>query len=360
MNAPIVALGLLAVVAIIPESRAPGDIPLDPVGAGLSVVALTALTYGIIEAPGFGWSDPRIFGTIGLALVLAVLFARWERRLEHPMLDIKLFRNPRFSAACVSVTLSFFALNGALFLVTMYLQQVRGLSPLDTAFRFIGVAAGFIAAAPVSAWMTNRYGARITATLGLAMVAVGLGLFATIGLDSSDAQVLGLLMLTAAGIVIAMTPVTDAIMGAVPAEKFGVGSAVNDTTRELGGALGIAILGSVFQGSFAERMGPAVAGLPAPLVQYGSVIKGSFAGAAGVAASIGPAGASLIDAARHAFVDAQAFTCLVGMGFGLAGVVVAAVFLPARAEQAAEGGGTAAEGGRNERSEAEGRTANPA
>ena len=338
VNAPVVAIGLIAVVAIVPESRAPGHIPMDLFGAGLSVVALTLLTYAIIEAPGFGWSDVRILGSIGVAVVLGAAFWVWERRIEHPMLDLDLFRNMRFTAACLSVTLSFFALNGALFLITLYLQQVRQLSPLDTGYRFVAIAVGFVVMAPTSAWMTTRFGARVTTSLGLAIVALGMGLVNTLGIESPDPQVVGILIVTAAGIALAMTPVTDAIMGAVPAEKFGVGSAVNDTTRELGGALGIAILGSIFQGAFADRMSPTVAALPAPLAQYGSVVKGSFAGAAAVAAQMGDSGAVLIDAARHAFVDAQALTCTIGVFFAVAGVVVAVAFLPARAAPGAAAG----------------------
>lgn len=332
VNAPVVALGLVAVVAIVPESRAPGHIPMDPAGAVLSVIALTLLTYGIIEAPGYGWSDPRIAGSIGIAAVLGVVFAVWELRLEHPMLDVGLFRNPRFSAACISVTLSFFALNGALFLLTMYLQQVRGLSPLDTGYRFMAIAGGFILLAPVSAWMTTRYGARITTSLGLAVIATGMGFAATLGVDSSDPQILSILVVASAGVALAMTPVTDAIMGAVPPEKFGVGSAVNDTTREIGGAMGIAILGTVFQTGYADRMGPAIAALPGPLATFGPVIKGSFAGAAAVAAQMGEAGLPLLVAARQAFVDAQALTCVIGALFGVAGLIVAVAFLPARAQ----------------------------
>jgi EmrB/QacA subfamily drug resistance transporter len=334
VNAPVVAIGLAAVVAIVPESRAPGDIKMDPLGAILSVVALTLLTYGIIEAPGYGWSDARIFGSIGVALVLGLAFWVWERQVEQPMLEIDLFRNMRFTAACVSVTLSFFALNGALFLVTMYLQQVRELSPLDTGYRFVAIAAGFVVMAPTSAWMTTRFGARITTSLGLAIVALGMGLVSTLGVDSPDPQVVGILIVTAAGIALAMTPVTDAIMGAVPAEKFGVGSAVNDTTRELGGALGIAVLGSIFQGAFADRMSPTVAALPEPLTQYGSVVKGSFAGAAAVAAQMGDSGAALIETARHAFVDAQSLASEIGVFFAVAGVMVAIALLPARAQPA--------------------------
>lgn len=334
VNVPVVAVGLVATLAIIPESKAPGHIPMDPVGAILSVVALVAVTYGIIEAPGYGWSDPRIVGSLLVAAVFGVVFVAWERRLTHPMVEVDLFRNARFSAACVSVTLSFFALNGALFMLTLYLQQVRGLSPLETGFRFIAIAAGVVVASPVAARLTVLCGARLTTSLGLGIIAAGMGLAATIGVSTGDAQILAILFVASAGIGMAMTPATDAIMGAVPPEKFGVGSAVNDTTREIGGALGVAILGSFWQGSYAERVAGAAAALPPDAA---AAVRSSFAGAVAVAAQIGgQPGATLLSAARSAFVDAMDWTCLIGVAFAVAGLVVAVVYLPARAARAAQ------------------------
>jgi len=328
INVPVIALGIIAAVRIIPESRAPGRIPLDPVGAALSVVALVGLTYGIIEAPGFGWSDPRIIGSLAAAIIAGVAFVLWERSREHPMVEVGLFRNLRFTAACVSVTLSMFALNGNLFLVTLYLQQVRGLSPLETGYRFMAIAAGVIVSSPIAARMTTRYGARLTTSLGLAVIAAGMGLVATLGVNSGDLQILGLLFIAAVGMGMAMTPATDAIMGAVPPEKFGVGSAVNDVTREIGGALGIAIMGSAFQGAYAGRMAVAVASLPKDAA---GVVRDSFAGAAAVATQLGgDAGAALLASARTAFVGAMDWTAIVGVAFAIAGVIVAAAFLPAR------------------------------
>ena len=329
VNVPVVLVGIVATLVIIPESRAPRRIPMDPAGAALSVVALLALTYGIIEAPGYGWSDPRIAGSLVITAIFGLFFVAWERRLTHPMVDVGLFRNARFSAACVSVTLSFFALNGALFMLTLYLQQVRGLSPLDTGFRFVAIAAGVVVASPIAARLTVLCGARLTTSLGLGIIALGMGLAATLGVSTGDVQILTILFVASAGIGMAMTPATDAIMGAVPPEKFGVGSAVNDTTRELGGALGIAILGSFWQGSYADRIAGAAAVLPPDAAQ---AVRGSFAGAAAAAARLGGVpGAALLEAARSAFVGALDWTCLVGVAFAVAGLAVAAVYLPARA-----------------------------
>jgi EmrB/QacA subfamily drug resistance transporter len=345
VNVPVVVAGIVAILAIVPESKAPARIPMDPVGALISVVALVAGIYGIIEAPGYGWSDPRIVGSLAVAVLFAIAFVAWERHLEHPMVDIGLFRNARFSAACASVTLSFFALNGALFMMTLYLQQVRGLSPLDTGYRFLAIAAGIVVASPIAAGLTVRYGARLTTSLGLGIIAVGMGLVAITTVSTSDMQILAVLFVASAGMGMAMTPATDAIMGAVPPEKFGVGSAVNDTTREIGGALGIAILGSLWQGGYADRVAGAAAALPP---DAGQAVRSSFAGAAAVAAQLGgEPGAALLGAARSAFVGAMDWTCLFGVGFAVAGLLVAAAFLPARAVVPAQVGPTGRLGEQN-------------
>jgi EmrB/QacA subfamily drug resistance transporter len=349
VNVPVVLVGVIATLLVIPESRAPVRTPLDPIGAVLSVIALVGLTYGLIEAPGFGWTDTRIVGSLAAAVVLGVAFVVWEHRREFPMVDIGLFRNPRFSAACLSVTLSFFALNGALFMVTLYLQQVRGLSPLATGYRFLAIAAGIVVASPVAAKLTVRYGAKLATTLGLGLIAVGMGLVTTIGVATGDAQILGVLFVAAAGMGMAMTPATDAIMGAVPPDKFGVGSAVNDTTREIGGALGIAILGSICQGAYADRVTGATTALPPDAAR---AVVDSFAGAAAVSAQLGgAAGGALLNSAQLAFVGAMDWTSIVGVGFALAGVAVAAAFLPARSagtSDSSEAGRSGAEASRLE------------
>lgn len=331
VNVPVVVAGLVAAIAIVPESRAPGDQSLDIAGAGLSIAAVVSLTYAFIEAPGFGWADPRILAALGVALAGGLAFALWERHVDRPMLDVRLFRNPRFSAACLSVTLAFFALNGALFLLTLYLQQVRGLSPLDTGYRFLAVGAGIALGAPLGARLTRLAGTKAATSLGLALIATGMGLAATLRVTSSDLHVALVLFTSAAGIGIAMTPATDAIMGAVPPEQFGVGSAVNDTTREIGGALGIAILGSLFQNVYAGHMSDVAARLPA---EAAHAVRDSFAGAAAVAQLLpGEPGRLLLAKAAESFVAGMQATCLAGVAFAAAGVIAAVVFLPSRASE---------------------------
>jgi EmrB/QacA subfamily drug resistance transporter len=328
VNVPFVVIGIAATLAIVPESRSPEQVPLDPVGALLSVVGLVALVYGIIEVPSLGWSDPAIMVSLAVATVLLVTFVAWERRVAHPMLDVRLFRDRRFSGASLSITLTFFSLMGVLFLLTQYLQGVLGLSALETGVRFVPIAVGVMLASPVAATLTARIGTRLVTALGLLVVAGGLAFLATLGVASSDLHVAGVLLVTAAGMGLAMTPATDAIMAALPKGQFGVGSAVNDTTREIGGALGVAVLGSLFASTYASHLADATVGLPAVAAEATS---GSIAGAAAVAQTVGgETGATILAAARQAFVDGMSLTALIGVGFAVAGAVLALVLLPDR------------------------------
>jgi EmrB/QacA subfamily drug resistance transporter len=332
VNVPFVVLGIAATLAFVPESRAPGRVPLDPVGAVLSVAGLVALVYGIISIPENGWTAPVVVASLVAAVGLLGGFVWWERRIDHPMFDVRLFLDPRFSAASVSVTLVFFGLMGALFFFTQYLQGVLGLSAFDTGLRFIPIAVGIILASPLAATLTTRIGAKITTAAGLAIVAGGLGLMATLGVHSTDLEVSVDLFVMAFGIGLAITPATDAIMGALPPEQFGVGSAVNDTTREIGGALGVAVLGSLFAAVYSSGIGSSVAGLPAEAAE---IARQSLAGAGAVAAQIGgPSGAALLASAQEAFVSAMSVSAIAGAAVAVGGVVIALAFLPARATAA--------------------------
>jgi len=333
VNVPFVLIGIFATVAVVPESRAPGRTPLDLVGAALSVAGLSTLVYAIIEMPSLGWDDPKVLVASAIAAVAIVAFIVWERRTAHPMLDIGLFRDRRFSAASLSVTLVFFSLNGALFFLTQFLQGVQGLSPLETSLRFMPIALGVMLASVASAAMTSRFGPRVTTSLGLLVVAGGLAGLGLVQTDSSDLFIYLEMFIIACGIGLAMTPATSTIMSALPESQFGVGSAVNDTTREIGGALGVAILGSLFAGSYSASMAGVAATLP-PAVA--SIVSDSLSGAAAVAARVGGAeGAALLALAQTAFVDAMAWTSLIGAGVAMIGVLIALLWMPGRAPRQA-------------------------
>ena len=267
VNVPFVVVGIAATLIFVPESRAPGRVPLDAVGATLSVVGLVTLVFAIIEAPGRGIGDPSIVAASVLAVAALAAFVLHERRTEHPMLDVGLFRDRGFTAAAVSIALVFFALNGALFFITQYLQGVLGLSTMQAGLRFLPIAFGVMGASAVSALLTARLGAQATTALGLLVAACGLAILAFLRVDSGDPFVSLEMIVIAGGIGLAMTPATDTIMGALPAARFGVGSAVNDTTREVGGALGVAILGSLFAGAYTASMGDVTRALPPDLAR---------------------------------------------------------------------------------------------
>jgi hypothetical protein len=223
-----------------------------------------------------------------------------------------------------------FSLSGVLFFLTQYLQGVLGLGALDTGIRFIPLALGIVASAPVSAVLTRRLGAKIATAFGLLVVAASLALLATVNVASGDLLIGAVLAIGGFGVGVAITPATDAIMGALPKEQAGVGSAVNDTTREVGGAIGIAVLGSVFSAVYSAHMGDVAATLPGAA---GVAARDSIGGALAVAEQVGgAAGAAISTAARSAFVDGMAAASLIGVGFAVAGVAVALAWLPARAE----------------------------
>ncbi|MET0627958.1 MAG: MFS transporter [Acidimicrobiia bacterium] len=337
VNIPIVVVGILAGVFLIPTSRDPEARPLDPIGAVLSIVGLVALLYGIIEAPQNGWTDPTILAAFAVGIVLLLAFIAWEAHTEYPMLDVNFFKNPRFSAASLSIMFVFFSMFGTLFLLTQYLQFVLGYSPFETGIRFLPLALVMLIGAPLSAPLANRFGTKIIVTIGMTAAGASLLSFATLTADSSYwPDVVWRLMLMATGMSLVMAPATESIMGSLPLAKAGVGSAVNDTTRQVGGALGVAIIGSVLSSTYGSQMTDFLAGKP---VSSGtsSAIQESLGAALGYAnqiASQAPALAqSLAVTAQESYVDGMHAGVLVGAGVTLVGAVIAAIFLPARARQ---------------------------
>ncbi len=321
VNLPVVAAALIAGRRLVPQSKDPAQPPLDPVGALLSMAGLGALLYGIIEGPNHGWTDPvtLAWGLGGIAVLC--VFGLWERRSTHPMLDLGFFRSPTFSSAAGAITLIFFAMFGTFFLFTQYLQLVLGYGTLEAGVRMLPMAFTMMVAAPSSARLVERFGARAVVTTGLCMVAAGLLLLSTVAVDTPYWRLVLNLMVLAGGMGLSMAPSTTGIMASLPLGKAGVGSAVNDTTRELGGALGVAVLGSLLASRYAASIGDAMGSLlPRPALE---AAKSSLGGALGVARTVGgPVGERLADAARSAFVDAMSSSLAVASA-----VVLLAAFL---------------------------------
>jgi EmrB/QacA subfamily drug resistance transporter len=334
VNVPVVIFALIAGRLIVPNSKDPSAPRLDPVGATLSIVGLTALVYGVIEAPSHGWTDPMILAAFGVAAVVLASFVVWELRSDHPMLNIEFFRNPRFTAASISVTLVFFALFGSLFFLTQYLQFVLGYSALEAGLRVAPIALVLIVVSPLAGRLVNRVGNKVLVVAGMSIVAVGLWFLSTITITSGYPHVLVSLMILGSGISLAMTPATESIMGSLPLAKAGVGSAMNDTTRQIGGALGVAILGSVFASAYTAALAPAAAGLPASLA---SAADNSVGAAIAIGQQMsGAAGPAFVSAAKESFIHAMDTGLLVGVGVVLIGVVVALGWLPNRPQTSEE------------------------
>lgn len=328
VNIPIVAVALALAVWLIPESKDPKATPLDLVGAGLSIAALVTLVYGLIEAPQHGWTGDETLIALGIGFVLLAGFVFWEIRTPHPMLQMSFFRNRRFSIANFSITLTFFALFGSVFMLTQHLQFVLGFTPLEAGTRVMPVAT-MIISAPLSAKLAEKFGTKLVVALGLFTVAGAFLLFSTLEVTGYTRIGIGLAVL-GFGMGLVMAPATESIMASVPLAKAGVGSAMNDTTREVGGALGVAVLGSVFSSAYATEIAPALSGLPAGLA---GAARDSVGAATIIAGQIGgPAGQALAAASKVAFVDSLSSTLLIAAGIAVVGAVVTLLLLPSRGE----------------------------
>jgi AcrR family transcriptional regulator len=294
---------------------------------------LLALLFGIIEGPSKGWTAPSIVAAFAAGAVLLAVFAWWEQHVEHPLLDVSFFADARFSAASIAVTLVFFAMFGSMFFLTQYLQFVLSYDALQSGIRLLPIAGALMVAAPLSSRLVALAGTKIVVTFGLLLVAAAMAIMSLATTSSGFGLVAIVLVVIGLGMGFAMAPATDSIMGSLPPEKAGVGSAVNDTTREVGGALGVAILGSITAGVYRHKVteSPIFAVAQKQSPAGAAAIKDSVGAAAEVAKHL-PASAArvLTDATNAAFVHALDRTVLVGAGVAVLGAIVAAVFLPAR------------------------------
>ena len=329
-----VAAGVAALAAwAVPTSRDPGTPPPDWRGLILSAAGMGILVLAIIQAPAWGWSSTRTIGALAVGVALLAAFVVAEGRIAHPMLDITLFRNPRFTAASGSVAIAFFALNGFIFLMTQYFQVVKGFGPLSTGVRLLPVAGSVAVASVLGTRLAVRIGNKIIVGGGSALFAVALLWISTVSQATSYGVIVAQMIVFGTGMGLTQAPATEAIMGAVPKEKAGVGSAVNDATRLFGGTLGVAVIGSVAASLYTTRLSATLpAGLPAQAI---TAAKGSVGGAVIVAhkasqAGLAQLGSRLNDAAILAFLHSLAGGCLVAGGVAAAGALVAGFLLPAR------------------------------
>ena len=331
VNLPVVAAAAIAVAIFAPRSRDDAATPLDPPGALLSLVGLGSLLFGIIEGPQRGWRDPVVLAAFAVAFLFVVGFVMWERRAAHPMLPMSFFCDRRFSVGSAVVTTTFAVLFGFFFSFTLYLQFARGYSPLEAGLATLPSAAVLISVSPRSAAIAARLGSGRAIALGFALIAVGMAVFASISVDTPYLVLLVGMAFYAAGAAVAMAPATASILSAVPLSKAGVGSAVNDTTRELGGALGIAIFGSIVNSAYLARIDLRGLGLPAPLAHAG---EQSIGAATGIAAQAGAQRDAIIARAASAFTDAFNVASAISVAVVVAAAVVVLLTLSPAKEKA--------------------------
>ena len=343
---PVAAVAAIFVAASVPTSKDPAAAPVDMPGLVLSSAAMVLLVFTIIEAPTYGWGAPRsVAGFAGSAVLLAAFIVA-ERRAAHPMLDVRLFRNMRFSAASAAVTVSFFTLFGFIFLIAQYFQFVRGYSPLSTGVRLLPVAASVAAGSIAGTQLAVRAGTKLVVTTGLVAVAAFYGwVAATTSTTLSYGTIAAQMVVYGLGLGLTSAPATESIMGAISRAKAGVGSAVNDSTRLIGGTLGVAVIGSVYASVYGSHLTATMpAALPGQVAAMAHQSIGAAYAASGKIATLGhPAlGQALHLAATNAFLHGLTIGALVAGGVAALGALLAALFLPAQppSQTASEAGTT--------------------
>ncbi|WP_329318804.1 MFS transporter [Streptomyces sp. NBC_01262] len=328
VNVPIVVAGLIAMVMIVPDSKDPSPGRLDPVGVLLSIVGLVLLVFGIIKGGQLGdFSKPEVWATVLGGLVVLAAFVLYEKRSDHPALDVTYFRDRRFSASVAAIGLVFFALMGVTFFVVFYTQSVRGYSALQSGLLLLPLAAAQMIFAPRARLAVDRFGPRAVCAGGLFVTA-----FSFLGflLLEADTPIWVLeVMFALMGIAMAhiMPPATVMIMSSLPREKAGSGSAVNNTFRQVGGAIGVAVLGSTMSAVYRDGINSHLSILPASARHAaGESIEATLA----VAGKLGPAGKPLVGPANDAFIHAMHITAVCSASVALLGGLICLFFLPAK------------------------------
>lgn len=324
INVPVVTMALAGVLLLIPESRDGTGAKLDIVGALLSTAGLATLVYALIEAPVHGWTSVVTVASVALSGLLLTGFWVWQRHAADPLLPPSLMADRRVGGSVLVVTVLAFALYGSLFTLTQYLQFVLGYEPLEAGLRLLPIIT-IVAAARVGVVLVRRAGLHRTTAMGIAAVAIAVGLVAALDVDTPGRALLAVAAL-GVGLGFALPPASDAILTATPADKAGVGSALTDAALQVGGSLGVAVLGSLLADGYRSSLQPAVAALPGPAAD---AVLDSAAAAGAVSAQLPPDIAQrLTVAVARAFVEGQTHAMLAGLAVAVAGAVTARFLLP--------------------------------
>jgi predicted MFS family arabinose efflux permease len=333
LNVVLATLALAGTLLIVPATREARPPRLDPIGTLVSVVALAAIVFGTIEGPERGWGDPVTLTALLGGLAGIAVFVVWELKRREPMLDPRNFLRRGFGAGSLSISVQFFALFGFLFLALPFLQLVLGYSPLEAAIALLPMAAVVIPLSRLAPRIAGHVGVRVTGPIGLGLMASGLIVLSSLDSGSAYWHFLAGLLPFGAGMALAGSPATTAIVASLPREKQGVASAINDVSRELGGALGIAILGSILNSAYRSRVDEQTSALPPPLAD---AARGSLAAAQAIGSRLGTE--KLVTTADEAFVHGFSLALLAGAAVLLAGAVFVAIRAPGRVESEANAG----------------------
>ena len=323
INAPVIVVALILGAILVPRSKDATGKPLDWLGAFLSVVALGSLLYGIIEGPSLGWGDQNVLLAFVTFFITGVAFVQWQLKCEYPLLPMEFFSQRQYSIGLMAIALAMFVMFSFMFMQMLHFQLVRGLSPLEAAIRFFPLPLGLMPAAANSDKFVAKFGRRKVITFGLCLVAAGMMLFALVDRSTAYAQIAVTFALLGLGMGLTMAPSTTAIMEAIPHNKAGVGSATNDASREIGGALGIAIGGSILNQIYQSALV-----IPESLMAYKDVLMNSFPSAMRIGAENGADGALLIVSAQDAFVEGMVGSCYITAAVAILAAIIVWTMMP--------------------------------
>jgi Na+/melibiose symporter-like transporter len=331
INVPIAAVAGVAAVFLVPDSRNPAAKRLDPLGAILSLLGPALLLWGIIDAPMRGWGSPVILGALFFAVLISAGLVLWERRTSHPLLEVWFFKSRRFSVAIGGLALTIFSLSGGLFLLTQYLQFCLGYSALQTGLRIAPIALILLVVASLSPFAVRYLGTKVVVFVGMVCITLGLVMLALTSVNSTYLDALPSFILMGIGSGLCVAPCTESVMGSVPVDLSGVGSATNSTALQIGSALGVAVLGSLLNTRYQASVGALLRHYSMP-VQIARTTQGSLGGALEVAKRLGGSlGAQLAATARSSYIDGMVFAVSIGAIIAGIAAIVVLVLLPARA-----------------------------
>ncbi len=327
-SAAIAIIGFVANQLLTHESKDEDESPVDWLGGVLSAVGIFGIIYGITEAPSVGVTDALVASGLIGGSVAIILFIVWELRSKSPMLDMKLFKNRGFAISSLLLSLVFLAMSGVFFSMSQLMQLVLGYGPLESSLRMIPLMLPMMFLSPMVPSIVKKIGARTTITVGLALTAIAFVIMSTWTKDMTYWQLFGTMITMMLGISVAMTPGTNILMASVPRNRSGMGSAMNDTTRELGGALGVAILGALLSSTYESKIAETAQNFTGPIKEG---LESSLAVALQVADKLGPAAETTVNAAKDAFMGGISHSASVAAVIIAVSAVVAFVGLPKHA-----------------------------